>query len=118
MIEYVSGDHLNISGNTIELVTDTIHMISEIYEVIKQKDEDLAYEYKKDVNHMLYAAFMSKEELNNEAQKQRKEFKRRIEDMLETIQNALDNKDIRSADFNSDDEFEKWFHSNTNDEEE
>lgn len=118
MIEYVSGNHLNISGNTLDLVKDTIHMINEIYEVIKQRDEDLAHEYKKDVSNMLYIAFMSEEELNNEAQKKRNEFKRRIEDMLETIQNALDNKDIRSADFNSDDEFEKWFHSNANDEEE
>ena len=125
MIEFISGDHVKINGSLMELVSDSIHMVSDVYNAIKEDDEKLAEEYKKDITNMLYIAFLSDDEIRDEANKQKDEFKRRINDILDKLNELFEksekeekekNKDIRSADFDSDDEFAKWFHSDSEEE--
>lgn len=123
MIKYDTTDHrVEIQGSIGQLIPESIFLIYEIYNMILEDDADNASNaaefYKKEMLNALPMVFISKDKLKKENERIEKENKERLEKLKDSLNklgellNILEEKDedIRSADFDSEDEFSKWLH--------
>ena len=128
MIKYDTTDHrVEIQGSIGQLIPESIFLIHEIYNMIlEDKDngdsEKMAEIFKKEMLNALPMVFISKDKLKKENERIEKENKERLEKLKDSLNklgellNMLEeededkNEDIRSADFDSEDEFSKWLH--------
>lgn len=131
MIKFDTSENNNnpalvIKGDLCDLVGESLAMMRCIYNVIKKDDEMMAEKYKKLIIANFEACFISKEELDKLTKKAEEELENQFNMILEAFgvlakkykgdsKEAV--KDIRSADFDSDEAFMNWLH-NMNDKEE
>ena len=124
MIEFSTKDAENpvihYSGKVTFVASEALAMISAIYKMVKEDDPDAAEAFKFCIEKGMDVTFLSQEECKKIVEESEKQ----VDEMLEKVSKALDtlkqlvnekevekeNEDIRSADFDSDDQFTKWFH--------
>lgn len=123
MIKFDSETGLiSIKGAGPVLVADTIQFLHAMYEVLKEDNPRMAEIYKQEVEKNVPYAWKSAEELKEISAKMVQEKKELINDLnnlLEKMKEMFDKsdpdesseeqKDIRSADFDSDEQFQNWF---------
>lgn len=127
MIKYDTTDHrVEIKGSIMQLVPESIFLFHEIYNMIlgdknNGDSEKMAEYFKNEIINALPYAFISKDELRNENERIEKENEERLEKIKDSLdklgeliklleESENETEDIRSADFNSDEEFSKWLH--------
>ena len=121
MINYNSKEgYLEITGTLVELAAETSSFIHQMYESIKQKDPIVAEHYKDMIKSVFEKdlIFISSDELHEASEiakentaKMLDSFDELMKGLRDTI-NKMDQreKDIRSADFDDNDKFLKFFH--------
>lgn len=115
---------ISIKGTGPELVAGTIQFLHAMYESIKENNPNMADIYKHEVENNIPYAWKSTEELKEISAKMIEEKKELVNDltsllekmkeMLASVESDQDEsseepKDIRSADFDSDEQFQNWF---------
>ena len=121
------GSGLKIAGSPEDLAIEVASLAKTIYDVIKDYDEDMARMYEMNLLCGVTCAFESdekeKKRVIEEHTKQMeminklkgiKEFLDKVKEGLEKERGNLEKDnitDIRRSEFDSDEEFKKWFHS-------
>ena len=113
---------ISIEGSGPELVAGTIQFLHAMYEILKEDNPNMADIYKYEVENNIPYAWKSAEELKEISAKmieEKKELINDLNDLLEKMKEMLyksdsdesseEQKDIRSADFDSDEQFQNWF---------
>lgn len=113
---------ISIEGIGPVLVADTIQFLHAMYEILKEDNPRMAEIYKQEVEKNVPYAWKSAEELKELSVKmaqEKKELINDLNDLLEKMKEMLyksdsdesseESKDIRSADFDSDEQFQNWF---------
>ena len=115
------GGGVEIKGFVPEIISETINAVRAIYTMIKEDDPFGAKMYKDMILKEIYVAFKTPEEIKELNEKSLNEMRDKLGnlgemlDFLEKLMhgeedNKEEEKDIRSADFESDVDFKKWFH--------
>lgn len=121
------GSGLKIAGSPEDLAIEVASLAKTIHDIMNDYDEDMARIYEMNLMHGIVCAFESdqeeKKKLIEEHTKQMEMINklRGIKDFLDKVKEGLEKErgnlekdnitDIRRSEFDSDDEFKKWFHS-------
>lgn len=117
------GGGVEIKGFVPEIISETIGAVRAIYTMIKEDDPFGAKMYKDMILKEMYVAFKTPEEIKELNEKSLNEMKDKLghfSEMLDFLEKLIHNeennkeKDIRSADFESDVDFKKWFNGEDN----
>ena len=119
------GSGLKIAGSPEDLAVEVASLAKTIHDIMKDYDEDMARIYEMNLMHAVVCAFESDEEekkkLIEEHTKQMEMINklRGIKDFLDKVKEDLEKErenlkndstmDIRRSEFDSDEEFKKWF---------
>lgn len=119
------GSGLKIAGSPEDLAIEVASLAKTIHDIMKDYDEDMARIYEMNLMHGIVCAFESdqeeKKKLIEEHTKQMEMINklRGIKDFLDKVKEGLEKErgnlekdnitDIRRSEFDSDDEFKKWF---------
>lgn len=110
---------IELNGSVGMIACETLAMMRGIYRTFQNNiSQEAADYYKRTISELFKSAFMSDEELQQEMNKDKENILKRLESLKDLLDNLSDkvakdmneNKDIRSADFDSNEDFEKWFH--------
>ena len=130
MIKYNSGDKetssmLEIKGTLIELAAEASTFLHSMYMSFLQDSPIVAEKFKELITETVSRGyiFMDDKQLHEVANSKKEESAKVIDalnGLLDLLKKAAGNepesKDIRSADFDSDDDFRKWFHTDEEEE--
>lgn len=121
------GSGLKIAGSPEDLAIEVASLAKTIHDIMNDYDEDMAKIYEMNLMHGIVCAFESvKEEKKKLIEEHTKQMEminklRGIKDFLDKVKEGLEKErenlekdnitDIRRSEFDSDDEFKKWFHS-------
>lgn len=119
------GSGLKIAGSPEDLAIEVASLAKTIHDIMNDYDEDMAKMYEMNLMHAVVCAFESDEEekkkIIEEHTKQMEMINklRGIKDFLDKVKEGLEKErgnlekdnvtDIRRSEFDSDDEFKKWF---------
>lgn len=119
------GSGLKIAGSPEDLAIEVASLAKTIHDIMKDYDEDMAKIYEMNLMHGIVCAFESdKEEKKKLIEEHTKQMEminklRGIKDFLDKVKEDLEKErgnlekdnvtDIRRSEFDSDDEFMKWF---------
>ena len=114
------GSGLKIAGSPEDLAIEVASLAKTIHDIIKEYNEEMAMVYEMNLMHGVVCAFESdqeeKKKLIEEHTKQMEMINklRGIKDFLDKVKEGLEKErgnitDIRRSEFNSDEEFKKWF---------
>lgn len=123
MIKFDSENpnQIKIAGAPKEIAVEVAAFAKTIHDMMLEYDEDVAMEYQMNLLMLIFAAF----ENNHEEKKRliaehekRMELFERLKGLKTLVQRLEDSKseDIRRSEFDSDDEFRKWFHGEEDEE--
>ena len=121
------GSGLKIAGSPEDLAIEVASLAKTIHDIIKDYSEDMGMEYEMNVLNAIVCAFETdekeKKKIIEEHTRQMemlnklkgiKEFLDKVKEGLEKERGNLEKDnitDIRRSEFDSDEEFKKWFHS-------
>ena len=121
------GSGLKISGSPEDLAVEVASLAKTIHDIMKDYDEDMARIYEMNLLNAIVCAFetdeVEKKRIIEEHTKQMEMLNklRGIKDFLDKVKEDLEKErenlkndstmDIRRSEFDSDEEFKKWFHS-------
>ena len=114
------GSGLKIAGSPEDLAIEVASLAKTIHDIIKEYNEEMAMVYEMNLMHGVVCAFESdqaeKKKLIEEHTKQMEMINklRGIKDFLDKVKEGLEKErgnitDIRRSEFDSDEEFKKWF---------
>lgn len=126
MIKFDSDDpgKLKIAGEPEEIAVEVGALAKTIYDIIKEYNEEMAMMYEMNLMHAVVCAFETdqeeKKKFIEEHERQMKLIHQlgNIRDFLDSLKEGLEKekekresniKDIRRSEFDSDEEFTKWF---------
>lgn len=114
------GGGVEIKGFLPEIISETISAVRDIYNMIKEDNPFGAKMYKDMILKEMYVAFKTPEEIKELNEKSLNKMKDKLghlggmldflEKLMHDEEDNKEEKDIRSADFESDVDFKKWFH--------
>lgn len=122
MIKFDTNEaKIGISGSVIDVASESMFMIRQIYKLICEENKDAGEKFKKLICTDIEDCFLSDEEILKRTEEMEKRVERisKLFDILKEMsgvskdkktEETPENKDIRQADFDSEKAFDEWFH--------